>query len=522
MRRGVCVTIHLTDVGSAMSVHTPNRDIMSKQKTPIKRLKQERNASVRSFDRLENKSTLTTDEGLALAQLEEKISHLDGLIADEKYRQFRSDGSRIKVKESRQYHFGGRYSWAADLAYRTAGAAWGTSGRGGYDINGAEERLARHSHEVAVEVAQGTKEGRRAEASLREWTRPSNDWSTVNDTVKQVRAYGRAAMPTEWRSPMSTAVGSGASLVTPVYLESQYLEYREAGRAFADIVSHAPLPDYGVTVFIPVVGSPAEVAAQVGENQGIVEGDLTTSYLTFDLTTEAASVVLSQQLLDRAGPNFQFDLLVYDQFQRAYNPTIDKFVLALALASANVVTYTASSFELYATSAVDGFVNEVAQAKSLIRTSTNTYCNPTHLVITPARSEFIRTRTDTTGRPQVVDNADGPFNAAGSGNDDYDADGEGPTGYRLASLPVVADSNIPTTVSTNYEQALVLDATQTVFYEGAPVVQALPQTLAQDLSVVLRRYNYVGGYQRRVNAVQTVTGTGLGTSITWSQNSELG
>jgi HK97 family phage major capsid protein len=380
--------------------------------------------------------------------------------------------------------------------------------------NEALERQERYAYEVATHIARNDKEGKRAKVQL------SGQISTRRDTaaekreaVKRIEQRGKGDAP-EFRTPMSTALGFGGELVTPVYLESDVVPYREAGRPFADQCNKQPLPDYGMTVYLPYVSGPAGIAAQVGQNQGIAETDPTTGYLSSALTTEAGQVTLSQQLLDRAGPNFAFDLLVYDQLQRAYNPQIDTFVLTAALANANAVTYTAADFQLYAGTSMDGFVNEIAHAKANIRTTAGTFLNPTHLFITPDRAEYITTLTDTTGRPLVVQGQAGPFNAATTGTDDFDY--EGPAGFKLAGLPVFTDNNIPVTASGSYEQAVVLVAKQIWYWEGTPVTRAVPQTLANDLSVLIQMYSYVGAIVPYPNAVQSVSGTGLGTSITWS------
>lgn len=382
----------------------------------------------------------------------------------------------------------------------------------------ATERMNQYAYEVASHIARDDKEGKRAKRQLasHESTR-QHDGPAMRALFHRLEERGRGDRP-ETRAPMSTALGFGGELVTPVYLEQDVVPYREAGRAFADSVNRHPLPDYGMTVYLPYVASPAGIAAQGSQNSGIQETDPTTGYLSSNLTTEAGQVTLSQQLLDRAGPNFAFDLLVFDQLQRDYNPKVDTFVLTAALANANAVTYTASEFLLYTASHGPSdaavFSGVVAQAKSNIRTTAGTYLNPTHLFMTPGRAEYMTQIADANGRPLIVERDNGPYNAAGNSVDgDYGIEGD--ARFRFLGLPVFTDNNIPVN-SSSYEQILVLDASQVWFWEGTPVTRAVPQTLANDLSVLLQMYSYVGAIVPYPKAVQAIAGTATGTSISWT------
>jgi HK97 family phage major capsid protein len=376
-----------------------------------------------------------------------------------------------------------------------------------------------YAHEVAVHVGRNDKEGKRAKSQLRYQISRGRTEGQAQESIRRLEERGRVEGGTvEVRTPMSTSLGFGGELVTPVYLEQDVVPYRHPGRAFADVCNRQPLPDYGMTVYLPYVASPAGIAAQGSQNSGIQETDPTTGYLSSNLTTEAGQVTLSQQLLDRAGPNFAFDLLVFDQLQRAYNPAIDAYLLTTALANAGAVTYT-GTFALYPASGANptttsSFAGHVSQAKSAIRTTAGTFLNPTHLFLQPDRAEFMTSIPDTLGRPLIVSNPQGPFNAAGASPDgDYNV--EGPAGFRFAGLPVYTDYNIPASSSGLDEQAVVLAADQVWYWEGTPVTRAVPQTLANDLSVLLQMYSYVGAIVPYPKAVQVISGTGL-LNIVWT------
>ena len=382
----------------------------------------------------------------------------------------------------------------------------------------ARQRLDQYAYEVATHVARDDKEGKRAKHQLTNMIGYRTDSAADKRAAQRnIEERGKGEKP-EFRTPMSTALGFGGELVTPVYLESDVVPFRHPGRAFADVCNRMPLPDYGMTVYLPYVSSPAAIAAQSAQNSGIQETDPGTGYLTSNLTTEAGQVTLSQQLLDRAGPNFAFDLLVFDQLQRAYNPAIDSFVLTTALANANAVTYT-GTFALYPAAGANptstsSFAGHVSQAKANIRTTAGVFLNPTHLFLQPDRAEFMTAIPDTLGRPLITSSPQGPFNAAaGTGDGDYNV--EGPAGFRFAGLPVYTDYNIPASSSGLDEQAIVLAANQVWYWESTPVTRAVPQTLANDLSVLLQMYSYVGAIVAYPKAVQVISGTGL-LNIVWT------
>ena len=188
---------------------------------------------------------------------------------------------------------------------------------------------------------------------------------------------------------MSAGASSGGSFVTPVYFVSEYAPYRLPGRAFIDQCNTQPLPDYGMTVYLPQVQSDAAVATQesapgTNENAAVTETDPTAGYLSANLITKAGQVTVSQQLLDRAGPNFAFDRLVFDQLTRDYNAAADTYVLTQALSTAASTAYNGSAFVLTSgTETAGSFYQKIAGAKAAIRTTSGTIMDPTHLFLEP-------------------------------------------------------------------------------------------------------------------------------------------
>ncbi|HEX5347844.1 MAG TPA: phage major capsid protein [Pseudonocardiaceae bacterium] len=488
---------------------TPLREAMEKANTD-----EERAAAALTDEQTTRKNELRS----AVEELDVRIDEVD---ADEQRAKKLSEvrtrigagAPNAEVNEARTYEEGSPHSYVADLVRAFGGPQW-------KGHNEAVRRLNQHEYEVAVEISRGSKEGKRALRLLRESHRTENG-ADARRIIEEMRERGNAGAGRgreglgEHRA-MDTTASSGGSFTTPVYIVPEYAPYREAGRAFIDQCNGQPMPDYGMTVFIPHVTSPAGVAAQVGQNSGITENDPNAGYLSANITTEAGQVPVSQQLLDRAGPNFSYDKMVFDQLNRDYAPKVDTYVLTQALAGAGTITYTdASGFTLGArsTPGTGGFYGKVSGAKAAVRTGAGVVMNPTHLFVQPNRWEYISGWVDSNGRPAVVPDYAGPFNAMAGGSRDGDAGIEGATGYRLNGLPAFQDLNIPAP-GTGADQAVVGNLTEVYVFEGDLVPRVIPQTYAANLSVLLQVYAYIAVIVRYPTAIQTIAGSGMA-SITF-------
>jgi len=386
----------------------------------------------------------------------------------------------------------------------------------------ARQRMAKWSQQVGAHIRDKTKLGRSAAKQIRTAVRTKE---AADRMINNMRAAVELGPEVEVRA-MTTGQGSGGSFVTPAYFVSEYAPYREYGRAFADATNRQPLPDYGMVIYLPNVVSPAGVQPQgestgnstggipteTGEGTLVNETDPTAGYLAAGLQTMTGQVTVSQQVLDRAGPNFSFDKLIFDQLNRDYAPKVDTFVLNTVLATAgqNVWSGNNGVFELIASTlpGSGGFLGQVTKAKATIRTTEGTVLNPTHLFMVPQRWEFIAAWADSQGRPVVVPDYAGPWNAIAAGSQTGDEGVEGRTGYRFAGLPVFADANIPTP-ATGADQAIVADMAEVYFWEGALVPRVIPQTYAQNLQTLIQIYSYVACLVRYPKCVQSISGTGM-------------
>lgn len=402
--------------------------------------------------------------------------------------------------EPTTYGPGSSHSYALDLAKASSPAFRGHKE--------AMQRLIHAEHEFAVELANAKPEERhRMEKLVLQESRDGHDPEAAKSALAEFRRLGSVSRQ-ELRA-MDTTAGSGGSFATPVYFVQLYAPWVEFGRAFINQCTINPLPEYGMTVFMPALSGGAGVASQSTQNTAIQETDPTAGYLSNNLTTEAGQVTLSQQIIDRAGPNFAFDQMVFDQLRRDYNAKVDLYALNQTLGTSGVgsVPYT-GSFALTAASGASSFRTKVAAAKVNTISTVGTVTTATHLYLQQARWEFIDAYTDTTGRPLVPGTQAGQFNAgvyAGTG----DPTVEGDTGFKMAGLGVFSDGSIPNSGTTTQDQAIVARMSEIYVWEGTPVTRTVPQTLANNLSVLLQLYNYITLIVRYPKAVQVITGTAM-------------
>ena len=399
------------------------------------------------------------------------------------------DANVSNVHEPRTYGKDSPNSYVADFCRATQPGIFGG------DVQGAVDRLNRYAAEVAGEMRDSNSaEGKRAARSLRVQNR---DHDAGREAVDRARNYTYEA-----RAGMSTGSTSGGSFVTPQYFVADYAPYRQFNRVFADAANKLPLPDYGMTIYLPAVNTAAAVAAQAGENQGITEQDPNAGYLSSGLVTNAGQITVSQQLLDRAGPNFSFDVMCFDQLQRAYNATLDTYVLTQALANAGSVTYSSGGTYITSTGAL---YPSIGKAKAATVDAAGVVLPATHAFFQPINWEWYASQADSAGRLLVVPSYANPFNAAAAGGGTPMAEGD--TGYRIHGLPVFEDGNIPATGGTN--QIVVAHMPEVWFWEGDLVNRTVPQTAAQNLSVLLQSYSYCAAIVRYQKAVQTINGSGV-------------
>jgi len=218
---------------------------------------------------------------------------------------------------------------------------------------------------------------------------------------------------------------------------------------------------------------------------------------------------VSKQAILR-GANIE-DVVLSDLIS-AYNTKLDFGILngsgssgeptGMATALTAVVTYTDASptvAELYP-KIVDG----------IQRVQSAVFAGPSHIIMHPRRLGFLLAATDTTGRPLVVPNANGPMNATGT----YSGLGYGQSGqYSMLGLPIITDANVTTTsgTGTNEDQIFVVSADELHLWE-APQMPTYVRFEQPDGKVAIRIVLF--GFSaftagRRPLAGAIIGGTGL-------------
>lgn len=394
----------------------------------------------------------------------------------------------VVLSEPRTYGEGSGNSYFADLCWSAM--------PGDRHYLDAQQRLSSHGKEIVRDAVNDVAARQRLIKATRENFR--DDQGRAQRAIAEIE--GRSL---EVRA-MDTTSGSGGSFVTPQYLVSDYAPYRSFGRTFIDEANVQDLPEYGMTVYLPAVSAGAGISGTTTQNTAVTESDPTAGYLSNNLITESGQVTISQQLLDRAGPGVEFDKIVFDQLQRAYNTSIDTAVLTAALANAGTVTDTATGTT--GTAFIQDFYADVAQATQQMETASGTVLSPTHLFATNVQWSFLSSLTDSNGRPFLVPSYAGPYNAiAAAINGKEMKVPEGETGFDVQSLPVFKDGNVP--LSSTNQQMVVAHMPEVWVWEGNLIPRTIPQTYAQNLSVLLQVYTYYTVIVRYSKAVQAISGS---------------
>ncbi|MFE2041670.1 phage major capsid protein [Streptomyces sp. NPDC059477] len=308
---------------------------------------------------------------------------------------------------------------------------------------------------------------------------------------------------------LSTTDGAGGEFVPPLWMVNDYIELARAGRVAADQVRSMALPPGTDSISLPRLASGTAVAEQASQNTAVQNTDATTNSITANVTTIAGQQVVSQQLLDQSPINMD-DILLAD-LAADYAVKADVFVLSnnatnkvglLNVSGLNAITFTDANptvAELYP---------KAADAVQQIHTGR--FMPADKHLMHPRRWAWMTAAVDTAGRPLVVPAANMPQNvlAAMSG-----VVSEGFVGT-WHGLPVFLDPNIPVNLggATNEDRIITLRSTDVIFFEGTPKSEAFRETKADQLSVLLRFYNYAALHASRYpKAISVIAGTGLAT-----------
>jgi HK97 family phage major capsid protein len=393
------------------------------------------------------------------AELAEVQARVDELRAAERRGQDADAGAQPVVEvnaEPMTYRRGGGHSYFRDLAR--------AANEGGGDM-AARERLLAHRREIEVEL-------------------------------------GR-----EERANMNRTDGTGGEFVPPLWLIDEYIALARAGRVTADLCRRLPLPGGTDQINLPSVATGTAVAAQT-DNNSVQKTDMTTSSVSASVRTFAGQQVFAMQLLDQSPINF--DEVVFADLIADLAVKIDAAVIngggapsfsgLLGTSSIVAVSYTDT------TPTVPELYPKVADA--IQQGLTNRYLPYQAIVMHPRRWAWVIASLDSSNRPLVVPNAQGPNNAF-AGMEDVRA--EGSVGS-LQGLPVYTDANIPINLGsgTNEDRILLARFDDLYLYEGDIRSRVLFETDADTLSVRLQIWEYAALLATRYpKSIGVISGTGL-------------
>jgi HK97 family phage major capsid protein len=304
---------------------------------------------------------------------------------------------------------------------------------------------------------------------------------------------------------LTTVDGAGGEFVPPLWMVNEYIELARAGRVTADRVRHETLPGGTDSINVPRIATGTAVAEQATQNTAVQNTDATTGSLTASVATLAGQQVVSVQLIEQSPINL--DTILLNDLAADYATKLDVFVLnnnaagklgLLNVSSINAITYTDAS------PTVGELYPKVADAVQQVHTLR--FLPPDAIVMHPRRWAWFLSALDTAGRPLVTP-YDGMNTLAQTG-------GVIAQGYvgTLQGLPVYVDPSVPINLGagTNEDRIIVARFADSILWEGNQRAEAFRETYANQLSVLLRFYNYVaftGG--RYPKSISVISGTGL-------------
>lgn len=303
-----------------------------------------------------------------------------------------------------------------------------------------------------------------------------------------------------------------AGLVVPQYLVDLVAPLARAGSPLVNaLVSKLPLPPEGLTVNVSRITTGAGVAAQATENAAVQETDVDDTLLTVNVRTYAGMQDVSRQALERGTA---IDRVIYSDLVRAYFTALDSALInADGTSGAHLGIRSTAGIVSVAYTDASPTVPELYPklAAAIQQINANLFSPASVIVMHPRRWAWETAALDSSNRPLLVPNANGPFNAIAVG----DAAGYGQVVGVQHSLPVITDGNIPTNLGAgaNEDVILVLSNPELVLWhegDGMPRQLRFEQTATAPATIRLAVWGYSAFTAGRYPAASAVIGgTGL-------------
>lgn len=400
----------------------------------------------------------------------------------------------------------------------------------GAEIEGLDERIQEVSGEIerSGQLNQNLKRVRAAEQSatrvkeqatyqkgdarrsyMQDLVRVQMNMDTTGEARDRLMRHAQdvATLPeyTEYRD-LSRTDGSGGYAIPPAWLMDQYVELARPGRAFANLVQNMALPAGTDSINIPKLLTGTATGIQNGDNTAVTDVDLTDTFINAPVRTIAGQQGLAIQLIDQSP--IAFDDVVFRDLVADYAAQVDRQVLNGSGSNGQVLgVHGTSNIQTVAAAAttIQGVYSAIANAIQKVHTMR--FLPPEVIVMHPRRWGWFLALLDGQQRPLFLPAANGPQNVAGvvSGVASQQVVGQ------MHGLPVVTDPNIGITfgagTSGTEDLIYVLRASDIVLWESGVRARVLPETKAQNLTVLLQIYGYIAFSAARYPAsIVEVTG----------------
>jgi HK97 family phage major capsid protein len=346
-------------------------------------------------------------------------------------------------------------------------------------------------------------------ADLYRSTKPGNRDFAAEERLRRHDTELRVEREASTMVERATTTTSYAGLIPPQYLVDQYALVARAGRPYANSVVNLELPNAGMSFVIPRGTTGATAAIQSTQNTSVSSTDEVWADLTVPVATIAGQQDVSRQSLERGTPGL--DQIVFADIAGAYGVAVDVQTLSGTGASGQVLGTLATSGINQATAFTAAGTPATVYTKmagQLSAIETTRFLAPDLIVMHPRRWNWFLGQVDAAGRPFVVPDTNGPFNALGVAREPVDTPSTRPVGQMLG-LNVITDASIPTAVGTGPEdQILIVRRADMLLWEdgpGTPHQLTFEQTLGNQLTVKLVAYGYIaftaGRYPTAVGVV---------------------
>jgi hypothetical protein len=312
------------------------------------------------------------------------------------------------VHEPGPYEANSPHSWVRDvLAHSDQTRTWFSPrsdvGESDMGVAAVAARLRRHEEDVLSAVRRNTQYGRRVQRMLSENQRQEDAQMHKRLAGEQLRALQRGefrAFTGGGGATASSAGSGGAAFVSPaVLIDEVWAKYRSPYRAFVDQCdSSVPLPDWGLTAYVPVVTTGTSVTTQTEEGS-VAEGDPVTNYASSPIVTKVGQITVTWQFLDRAGPGIAGDVVLYQQLRQQLDAQIDTYAIGQALAGAQSVVDNSAFTVTNTSGGVGGFFSDLKKAKNLLRDTAGVRLQATHCFANGDFVNHIAAYANTQGGP---------------------------------------------------------------------------------------------------------------------------